>query len=313
MEYALSKREIKRMIDNGKGKFSSSKRIVDLLSEPGLTVEPAKVNEAFKSIGVNYSFRSISHLNMRGGIGKTTATINLATRATQYGFKTCILDCDPQASATHVLFPSKTEEHFVLADVWEAPQELLINNLVEVSPSLFLLPSSLDNSVLDDEWNNPAIQQHVMGNILNILKSNGFDLVILDAPPSLNCIVISIIAATDQIVVPVWSDPFSIKGLEALLAETQAITQSFKRPFPDINVLFAQYDSRLKLSNTVFQTLKKTYPDKLLKSRIRTSTEYNKSIHKSESVFKRNLKNVATIDYDAYSREILHLKLPSPF
>jgi chromosome partitioning protein len=311
--YSLSKRELKRMIDNGSPKFSSSSKISALLQIQGNHVLPDEVKSAFKSAGVSYSSQSIAHLNMRGGIGKTTASLSLATRAVQYGFKTCLVDLDPQASATYALLPDMTDEHLVVADIWEHTEELLNESLVEVSKSLYLLPSSLDNSVLDDEWDDPAIQKIAVKQIIDKLKSDGFDLIVIDAPPSLNCIVISIIAAVDTIIVPVWSDPFSVRGLEILMKESAQIATTFKRKDPIINILFAQYDSRLKLSELVYQSLKKQYPKQLLKSRIRTSTEFSKAIHKQETVFRKNLKHVASIDYDAYVREVLSLSIPSPY
>lgn len=313
LKYALSKRELKRMIDNGTRKFSSATKIADLLQIQGTHVLPEEVKSAFKSAGVSYVSQSIAHLNMRGGIGKTTASLSLATRAVQYGFKTCLLDLDPQASATYALFPDMTDEHLVVADIWENTEELLDESLVEVSKDLFLLPSSLDNSVLDDEWDDPVIQKTAVKKIIDKLKSDEFDLIVIDAPPSLNCIVISVIAAVDTIIVPVWSDPFSVRGLEILIKESAQIAAAFERNDPLIQILFAQYDSRLKLSESVFQSLKKKYPKQLLKSRIRTSTEFSKAIHKQETVFRKNLKHVASIDYDTYVREVLSLSIPSPY
>lgn len=313
LNYALSKRELKRMIENGSRKFSSAAEIADLLQIQGTQILPEQVKAAFKSAGVSFSSQSIAHLNMRGGIGKTTASLSLASRAVQYGFKTCLLDLDPQASATYALFPDMTEEHLVVADIWENPDELLYESLVEVSKDLYLLPSSLDNTVLDDEWDDPAIQRTAVKQILDKLKFDGFDLIVIDAPPSLNCIVISVIAAVDTIIVPVWSDPFSVRGLEILIKESAQISAAFEREDPEIQILFAQYDSRLKLSESVYQSLKKKYPKRLLKSRIRTSTEFSKSIHIQETIFRRNLKHVASIDYDAYVREVLSLSIPSPY
>lgn len=313
MNYALSKRELKRMLNSGSKKFSSSTKVNDLLQNQGTHIPPEHVRSAFKSAGVSYNSQAIAHLNMRGGIGKTTASLSLASRAVQYGFKTCLLDLDPQASATYALFPGMTKEHLVVADIWENSEELLHESLVEVSKDFYLLPSSLDNSVLDDEWDDPAIQKIAVKQILDNLKSEGFNLIVIDAPPSLNCIVISVIAAVDTIIVPVWSDPFSVRGLDILINETDQITSAFKLKEPLIHILFALYDSRLKLSKSVYQSLKKKYPKRLLKSRIRTSTEFSKSIHKQETIFRKNLKHVASIDYDAYVREVLSLSIPSPY
>ncbi len=314
LKYALSKRELKRMIEKDPARFKNATSLDASIQESGSHISPEVVKKIFRQLGIKYApVKSIAHLNMRGGIGKTTASLNLATRAVQYGFKTCLVDLDPQASATYALFPGMTNEHLVTADIWENPSELLNQSLVEVSWNLFLLPSSLDNSILDDEWDSPEIQQKAVKNVLDELKKQDFDLIVVDAAPSLSSTVISIIAAIDHIVVPVYSDPFSVRGLEILLNESEEIAAAFKRQAPDVSILFAQYDSRLKLSESVYKSLKKSYPKRLLKSRIRTSTEFSKAIHNQESVFRRNLKHVASVDYDQYVRELLSLHLPSPF
>ena len=314
LTYALSKRELKRMIDKDPTKFKKVQNLEEVLKESGSHIDPEHVKKIFHQLGVKYTpVKSIAHLNMRGGIGKTTASLNLATRAVQFGFKTCLVDLDPQASATYALFPGMTADHLVAADIWENPAESLSESLVEVSKNLFLLPSSLDNSVLDDEWDSPEVQQTAVRKILDSLNRMDFNLIVIDAAPSLSSTVISIIAAIDHVVVPVYSDPFSVRGLEILLTESAEISAAFKRQPPDISILFAQFDSRLKLSESVYKTLKKVHPKQLLKSRIRTSTEFSKAIHNQETVFRRNLKHVASIDYDMYVRELLSVNVPSPF
>lgn len=314
LTYALSKRELKRMAEKDPVKFNKVANYDEILTDSGTHISPDDIRKILRPLGVKYSpVKAVAHLNMRGGIGKTTASLNLATRAVQYGFRTCLVDLDPQASATYALFPGMTDEHLVAADIWENPADSLHESLVEVSKNLFLLPSSLDNSVLDDEWDSPEIQRNAVKKILDAIKTKEIDLIVIDAAPSLSSTVISIIAAIDHIVVPVYSDPFSVRGLEILLTESAQISAAFERQKPEISILFAQFDSRLKLSESVYKSLKKAHPKQLLKTRIRTSTEFSKAIHNQETVFRRNLKHVASMDYDAYVRELLSINVPSPY
>jgi len=125
--------------------------------------------------------------------------------------------------------------------------------------------------------------------------------------------VISIIAAVDQIIVPVWSDPFSLRGLELIEREVAEISKAFGRKKPLLNVLYAHYDARTGISETIYRSVKKNWPEQLLKTRIRSSSEFSKAIHQQESVFRQSLKSSATTDYDYYAREVLDIPLPSPF
>lgn len=312
--YAFSSRELRRLLSSdGRHARKSEVTLPDTdLFGRGSKIEPAMMRALLKANGHKFKRRSYAHLNMRGGIGKTTASINLATRAAQYGFKTCLVDLDPQASATYALVPDLPDEYLVLADIWNEP-EAIDDCILQIDPGLLIVPSSLDNSILDDEWDHPGIQKKVIRSILDLLWKKDIDLVVFDAPPSLSSIVISIIAAVDTIVVPVWSDPFSIRGLKLMIQETESISQAFKIRPPEMRVLYSHFDRRLKISDTLFSYVEQTWPKRLLGTRIRTSTEFSKSITKRESIFKNTVKSAATEDYDAYTRELLNIPLPSPF
>lgn len=311
--YSFSQRELKRIAEYHQTHPKAKIIIPDeVLNFTQGRILPSEMRTLLKANGYSFKRKTIAHLNMRGGIGKTTASISLATRAAQYGFKTCLVDLDPQASATYSLIGQISEEHLVVADLWQEPSSVT-ESLVEIDQGLHILPSSLDNSILDDDWDQPSIQKEVIRNLLSELWKNNYDLIIFDAPPSLSPIVISIIAAVDQIVVPVWSDPFSLRGLELIQREVKAISDAFTIKAPKIHVLYSHYDARTGISETIFRQVKKKWPNELLTSRIRSSSEFSKSIHKQQTVFKQSLKSSATIDYDNYVRELLGLPLPSPF
>ncbi|MCH8566693.1 MAG: ParA family protein [Balneolales bacterium] len=312
--YQLSNRELSKLVKRSKS--SEEFRTLKLPDGYKLTlngkIPPLLMREMLEKAGMRFPFKTIAHLNMRGGIGKTTATVSLGARASQYGFKTCIVDLDPQASATYSLC-QPSDDQLVTADIWESDDPVPDEALIKLSETLDLLPSSLDNSVLEDEWNNPEIQKTAVVRLINRLKQRGYDLILFDAPPSLNCIVISIIAAVRIVVVPVWSDPFSLRGLGLIFQEAQQISRAFKLSPPDLFVLYAKYDGRLNITRQVYREIDEKYPGRMLNTIIRTSTEFSKAAMNGKSVFKRGVSNPATQDYDAYTRELLKIPIPSPF
>jgi len=274
-------------------------------------VPPAVVRETLEPLGVDYSFRVVCHINLRGGIGKTTASISLATRAAQYGFRTCVLDLDPQGSASLAFDRMAEEDDPIFYDVWQKPEESLMGALSEIQENLFILPSSLENGLLDASLVNPVSQKNAVRGVCEQLRREGFDLVVVDCPPTLGTAVISTICAADTIVVPVGSDAFSLKGIELTLRECEAICQAFGLELPKLHVLYSRLDLREKISTDSLNALRERYPAYLLSTLIRTSSEFAKALRRSVTVFAGQRASKARHDYDAYTREVLGLTVPS--
>lgn len=261
----------------------------DFLVRKGIPVEP----------------KVISFINMRGGIGKTTATVSVGTRASQYGFKTAILDLDSQASATLAMDRVAEDDDPVFFDLWQKPDTMIPGSLRPISNRLSILPSSLENGLLDSSMVSPISQKKGVKNVTDVIQSMGFDLIVVDAPPSMGAAVISAICASDEIVIPVGSDPFSIKGLEMTMAEIESICETFQIPLPNIHILYSRYDRREKISETTLEYLRKRYPDHLSDVLIRTSTEFSKAFSDRETVFARRKTSSARVDYDLLTQELL--------
>lgn len=305
--------ELALFLGKDKEDFSKEFKNSDVLTLSGRKtgIHPLIVKEYLREKGVDYSFKIIAHINLRGGIGKTTSTITGASRAAQYGFKTCILDIDMQGSASLAFDTIPDEEDPIFYDVWQNPPEMLMASLKKIEENLYILPSSLDNGLLDSSLSKPASQKNAVKSVCAELKNNGFDLVLVDCPPSLNAVVISAICAADVIVIPVGSDAFSFKGLELTLGEITSISETFNIKKPEIKILFSRLDRREKLSVDALKRLESEYKELLIPTYIRTNTEFSKALERKETVFASARKNYAKDDYDLYIRHILGLNLNS--
>lgn len=272
-------------------------------------IYPEHVKSYLSNRGVDYSFRVISHINLRGGIGKTTASTHLATRAAQYGFNVALLDLDSQASTTVNMGLDDDDEQEVFIDIYNNPKEIK-NILKEVQPNLWLMPSSLNNGLLDVSLQQkPNLQKDSLRLACAALKKAGFDLVVIDAPPSLGAAVISTICASDIIVIPVDANKNSRIGIKLCLGEAKEIRKIFSINMPEIKILFCRYDGREK---ECFKQLTKLgsheeYGPYLLQSYIRTSSEVNKLVDRCETAFFGHKKSTVREDYDHYTRELLGL------
>tara|TARA_B100000959_G_C14984143_1_gene624828 strand:+ start:494 stop:1459 length:966 start_codon:yes stop_codon:yes gene_type:complete len=312
-KYIITLEELAGIFCKNENNFSNNFNNKDILKLPGRKtgISPNSAREFLKNKGVNYSFKVIAHINLRGGIGKTTSAITGATRAAQYGFKTCILDLDMQGSASLAFNLTPSEEDPIFYDVWQNPSEMLMSSLKKIDKNVYILPSSLENGLLDASLANPACQKKAVHTVCEELKQNGFELVFVDCPPSLSAVVISAICASDIIVIPVGSDAYSFKGLELTLAEIRSISETFNVAKPEIKILLSRLDRREKLSVEALERLKANYQEYLIPAYIRTNTEFSKALERRETVFASTRKNYAKDDYDLYLRHILRLSANS--
>jgi len=304
-QYMLTVDELSRL--NGQ----QPKEILATFDETGLTprshIMPSMVRQYFQRNGFEYAQKVVAHINLKGGTGKTTSAISLASRGAQYGFKTCIIDMDSQASASFAFGQEPQEDAPIFIDVWQNPRDMVMGAVREISEFLYILPSSLDNGLLDMQLINPAAQKNAVKGVCSELSGNGFDLIVIDCPPSLGTAIISTICATDIMVIPLNYDAFSKKGLDLTISETHSICDTFNLKIPEIKLLFTKFDGRIKMAKESFDQLMAKYPEAMVPFPIRTCSELSKTLDNHETIFASTRKNTARDDYDVYIKQLLGL------
>ena len=224
-KYILSPSELAELV--GKSQAAISKALKEKQTIPlngrRVGIPNEVVREYLSNVGADFSFRIIAHLNLRGGCSKTSSTINMASRAYQYGHKVCILDLDSQASASLAFNATPKDDDSIFLNLWNSPENLE-DALVKIEDGFSILPSSLDNGLLDSSLSKPQDQKFAVANVCKKLKELGYTLIVIDCSPSLGAAVVSSIAAADTIVIPVSGDIFSVKGLRLTLDEIKSVS-----------------------------------------------------------------------------------------
>lgn len=205
----------------------------------------------------------IAVLNQKGGVGKTTTTINLAAYLAQQKRRVLIVDADPQGNATSGLGLNKDNLSLTLCDVLlsqaELPQVLVeteFNNIDILPTNARLASAELDLANLP---NREAQLKKALGQVSH-------DYVLIDCPPALGLLTVNALTAADQVLIPVQAEYYALEGLSQLLQVMQHVQAQFNPSLELLGVVMTMYDKRTSLSEQVYSEVNKHFSDKLLKS-----------------------------------------------
>lgn len=269
-------------------------------------IPPLSVRQLLEERGFQYPKKNVSFQIVKGGVGKTSLSFSLAIRASHYGAKVLAIDLDQQGNLTKSLDIEARNCHVWLDIIRDRSK--VEESIKKVTENLHLIPSNLNNSRLDVELTQSALNlKDIMRDCLSPIRNN-YDLIIIDCPPAINKINTAATCASDLIVIPINPDPYAMDGLEFTLAELTKIKKDFKLSF-DFQILWNRYDARERLGAFYMHELAKNEDriNNILPVVIRTDTALKNAIFDSKSIFDLPKKSTIREDIDQFTREILGL------
>jgi chromosome partitioning protein len=246
----------------------------------------------------------IAVANQKGGVGKTTTSINLAASLGVLEKKTLIVDADPQANATSgVGFDPRN----VRTSIYECiinqvePKDIILSTK---NPNLDIIPAHIDLVGAEIEMINMPNRERMMRMALNKLKDD-YDFIIIDCSPSLGLITINSLTAADSVIVPVQCEYFALEGLGKLL-NTIKIVQTRLNPELSIEgMLLTMYDQRLRLANQVIEEVKMHFQQLVFDTIIHRNTRLGEAPSHGESIIMHDASSTGAVNYLNLAREIL--------
>ena len=200
--------------------------------------------------------------NQKGGVGKTTTSINLAAALQRINYKTLLVDLDSQGNATSASGLNRSTEKASVYDVLMGLKNIEDCFVTSQHDGFTLLPSNSDLMAAEIELLNTNNRESVLKEKINSI-SREFDYILIDSPPSMNILTLNALAAANEIIIPVQCEYYALEGMSGLLESIYKIKETINPRLQIKGVLRTMFDSRNSLSVEVSAQLKKYFGDKL--------------------------------------------------
>lgn len=245
--------------------------------------------------------RRIAIVNQKGGVGKTTTSVNLAAALVRLGRTVLLADLDPQAHATLSLGiqPSSLKGSMYDVLTGRTPAE---NAILEARPGLHLLPSSLDLAGAEAELANEIGRESLLKNALS--RQTGPDYLILDCPPSLGVLNLNGLCCAEEIFIPLQCEFLSLNGISLLVRTIHLVKCRLNPGLRLAGVIPCMFDPRRILAREALEEVQNHFGDAVFKTRIRVNVKLAEAPSRGRTIFEYAPESNGARDYMDLAREV---------
>lgn len=250
--------------------------------------------------------KTIAVVNQKGGVGKTTSTVNLAACVAAKGFRVLLADIDPQGNATSGLGINKRELKISSYDVLVNSMQIEKVMVKTEFDNLWVLPSSMNLAGAELELVDMNRREAKLKNAIALVKDS-FDFIFLDCPPSLGLLTLNGLCAADTVLVPIQCEYYALEGLSQLMATIRQIKRLYNPLIDMEGVLLTMYDGRLNLTHQVVDELKRFFPRKVYTTVIPRNVKLSEAPSYGLPINYYDKNSKGAIAYNSLSEEFLKL------
>mgnify|MGYP003418141688 FL=1 len=246
----------------------------------------------------------ISLANQKGGVGKTTTSINLAAALAKLGKRVLLVDADPQANTSSGLGIN-------IQELDNTVYECLINGIdpnTAILPTnvenLYMIPSHIDLVGAEIEMLNLEHRENILKHVLSPLKAD-YDYILIDCSPSLGLITINALTASDSIIIPVQCEFFALEGIAKLLNTIKIIKSNLNPTLRIEGFLLTMYDARLRLSAQVHDEVRRHFGDLVFNTVIARNVRLSEAPSHGMSVLEYDRNSKGAKNYTNLAKELI--------
>lgn len=251
--------------------------------------------------------RIIAIANQKGGVGKTTTSVNLSASLAVMEKKVLLIDCDPQANSTSALGIEATKTKNIynaLVHPSEIKKAIIHTNI----NYLDILAATTDLAALELELVNQEKREYYFKNLLNPIIDN-YDYMIIDCPPSLGLITLNALCVANELVIPLQCEFFALEGIVKLLKSYEQVKKQLNKDLGILGVILTMYDSRNKLSRQVKAETEKCFPDLVFKTIVPRNVRLSEAPSYGKSIIHYDIKSKGAEAYMKIAKEVLSRKV----
>ncbi|SFB23464.1 ParA family protein [Flavobacterium swingsii] len=246
----------------------------------------------------------IAIANQKGGVGKTTTSINLAASLGVLEQKVLLIDADPQANASSGLGIDVDNVEIGTYQILEhsnTPEEAIVKSS---APNVDVIPAHIDLVAIEIELVDKENREYMLKQALASVKDK-YDYIIIDCAPSLGLLTLNALTSADSVVIPIQCEYFALEGLGKLLNTIKSV-QKIHNPELDIEgLLLTMYDSRLRLSNQVVEEVQKHFNNMVFETIIQRNTKLSEAPSYGESIINYDATSKGAANYLSLAHEII--------
>lgn len=253
---------------------------------------------------------TIAICNQKGGVGKTTTTVNLGAALAEQGWRVLMVDLDPQAALTAYWglegnTPGPTVYRLLLDDS-ATPAEALC----AVRPLIDIIPSDIDLAAAEIELWSALGRERILQEALAPLQG-GYDFVMVDCPPNLGLLTINALVACDQVLIPVQCEYLALRGLSMLLDTLHKIKRRLNPQSEILGILPTMVNSRTRHAQEVIEELHSVFGQRVFQTTIKSSIRFAESTLAKQPILEYAPSHAGAQAYRALAQEILHDHRPA--